>query len=198
MQIVGLCYHCTPMLNLDTSLLEWINHNRWHIADPFLLLVTNTTAYVAILIALTVLVVGFVRKWDEVKWKGYQLVSAYIANAIVVSAMKHLVNRERPFVHNPLIEKLTSGGSPSFPSGHTADAFVIAMSVALIGTRRWIVAAVWIWACLVGYTRMALGVHYPSDVIGSLLIGSVNAYWVHLFFLRKKEKMEKDANLEEI
>ena len=132
------------------------------------------------------------------KWKGYQLVSAYIANAIIVSAMKHLVNRERPFVHNPLIEKLTSGGSPSFPSGHTADAFVIAMSVALIGTRRWIVAAVWIWACLVGYTRMALGVHYPSDVIGSLLIGSVNAYWVHLFFLRKKEKMEKDANLEEI
>lgn len=186
------------MLNLDTSLLEFINHHRWKLMDPFWQFVTNTTSYVAILIALTVLAIGFIRKWDEVKWKGYQLVTALICNSLIVTGLKHLVNRQRPFVTHPLIEKLTSGGSPSFPSGHTADAFVIAMSVALIGTRRWVVVAVWIWAFMIGYTRMALGVHYPSDVVGSMVVASINAYWVHKIFVRKKSGLEKDANLEEI
>jgi undecaprenyl-diphosphatase len=101
----------------------------------------------------------------------------------VITILKHLVNRVRPFKVDKLIEKLSAGGSPSFPSGHTADAFLIAISLTLLFPKhKWSLALVWIWAIVVAYSRMALGVHYPSDVLGSMVIGGLIAVIVNSFF----------------
>jgi membrane-associated phospholipid phosphatase len=67
----------------------------------------------------------------------------------------------------------------SFPSGHTTHAFVLATSVSLVYPEWYIIAPSYIWAGAVGYSRMHLGVHYPSDVWAGALIGSGSAYLCH-------------------
>lgn len=170
----------------DEHILEWINHNRIKGLDGFLVFVTNTAYVTAALITIAVIAFAFIRKNAGLKNKGLQLLSAFVLNSVVINILKYTVNRTRPFKTDKLIEKLSTGGSPSFPSGHTADAFLIAFSLTLLFPKqKWLLLLVWLWAMLVGYTRLALGVHYPSDVLGSIVVGGLVAAVVHFFFVKK-------------
>lgn len=180
----------------DLQLLEWINHNRIKFLDQFFIFITDTAFLAAALIVIIVLLYGIAKKNAVLKVKGWQLVIALVTNSVIVNIIKYAVNRERPFIHNQLIEKLSTGGSPSFPSGHTSDAFMIAFSVSLLFARQkcWLLL-IWVWALLVAYSRIVLGVHYPSDVLGSILIGMLIAFIVNYYF--KKKKANGDAAMVE-
>lgn len=79
--------------------------------------------------------------------------------------------RPRPFVVHPDIIKLVdvSPLKKSFPSGHTTVAFAIAMTI-FFWNKKWGVAAL-VLATLIGLSRVAVGVHYPSDIIGGAVLG---------------------------
>lgn len=79
--------------------------------------------------------------------------------------------RTRPFIRYPFIEKLSTGGNSSFPSGHTLEAFAMATAFTLLLPKRKKPALLFLWASLVAYSRMELGVHYPSDVFAGMVIG---------------------------
>jgi undecaprenyl-diphosphatase len=85
--------------------------------------------------------------------------------------LKSTIRRDRPFV---LIADCSFSVQPSdkfsMPSGHTAAAFLMATLVASIYPVFAIVA--FVWASLVGMSRVILGVHYPSDVLAGALLGS--------------------------
>lgn len=97
-------------------------------------------------------------------------------SAVVTFGLKYTINRDRPFVTYPFIEKLSDADSPSFPSGHTSSAFAVATSLSLCFPKWYVIAPSFLWACSVGYSRMHLGVHYPSDVLVGALIGSASAF----------------------
>lgn len=173
--------------DIDRQLIEWINNNRITSLDIVFIFLTKCATIVSIAIAILVLLYGFYKKDQLFKIRGWQLVAALAMNSIIVNILKYSINRVRPFVHDPLIHKLSTGGSPSFPSGHTADAFVIVVTVSMLFKDKngW-VFLVWIWACAIAYSRIALGVHYPSDVLGGMLVGAFNAYLVQHLFNRRK------------
>lgn len=176
------------LFELDRRVLEWINHNRFEPLDNVFIWITDTAYLVALLIALLILIIGFRNKDVVQKWKGWQLLFAFAINSVIVNILKYTVNRERPFVHDNLIEKLSTGGSPSFPSGHTADAFVIAVYFSLLYPRKWWAQfLIWLWAIAVAYSRMVLGVHYPSDVLGSMFVGTIIAILLHRYFKKRKK-----------
>jgi membrane-associated phospholipid phosphatase len=87
--------------------------------------------------------------------------------------------RERPFLAHPSETLLLVAPShePSFPSDHAVAAFAIAFSVALIG-GRWIGAFYLAGATVVGITRVFVGLHYPGDIAGGVLVGLVAALLV--------------------
>jgi membrane-associated phospholipid phosphatase len=98
--------------------------------------------------------------------------SSVAAVVILTNLMKYTINRPRPFVTYSFIEKESSGGSPSFPSGHTSEAFALATSLSMAYPKWYIIAPSFIWAGAVGYSRMDLGVHYPSDVLAGAVLGA--------------------------
>ena len=185
------------LFDYDIKILEWINHNRINGLDQLLIFVTNTAYVTAALITILVIAIAFSRKNRELKLKGWQLLFAFVLNSIVTNILKHVVNRVRPFKVDKLIEKLSTGGSPSFPSGHTADAFLIAISLTMLFPKqKWWLALVWIWAFVVAYSRMALGVHYPSDVLGSMVIGGLIAVIANSFFKKNYGQKKPDKNFD--
>lgn len=107
-------------------------------------------------------------------WKQWEVVEFFgmLGLAGVVLAIKFLVRRERPQGEWGGIYRNTD--PHSFPSGHAARAFLIAVLAAALAPL-WLGILLWIWAPLVSLARVAMGVHYLSDVIAGALLGIVVA-----------------------
>jgi undecaprenyl-diphosphatase len=103
-------------------------------------------------------------------WKKWAvLLAGSIAVLIVlVFVLKRIIKRPRPEGMWGMIYRKTD--PHSFPSGHAARAFLIAVVVTALGPA-WLAVIFWIWAPLVSVSRVAMGVHYVSDVIGGFLLG---------------------------
>ena len=104
-----------------------------------------------------------------------------IADQLSSHLIKELVQRPRPshaddlkgLVH--LVRNYT-GGAYGFVSSHAANAVGFAMLTVLIFKRSSYSVAISFWAFLVGYSRVYIGVHYPFDVMGGVLVGLFAAY----------------------
>lgn len=94
---------------------------------------------------------------------------------LAAQVLSRLVDRPRPFVAHPAHLELFSGhvADPGFPSDHATAAFAIAVAI-LLRNRRWgavVVAA----AAVLSLVRVAMGIHYPSDVLAGAALGAVSA-----------------------
>lgn len=107
-------------------------------------------------------------------WKQWEVVEFFgIAGlAGVVLAIKFLVRRERPQGQWGGIYRSTD--PHSFPSGHAARSFLIAVIASAFGPM-WLVVALWVWAPLVALARVAMGLHYVSDVVAGAVLGVIVA-----------------------
>jgi undecaprenyl-diphosphatase len=106
------------------------------------------------------------RRWEVVEFMGIAGLAA------VVMGIKFTVRRKRPEGEWGSIYRSTD--PHSFPSGHAARAFLIAV-VASALAPAWLAALLWIWAPLVSIARVAMGVHYVSDVVAGAVLGIVVA-----------------------
>src|SRR5512139_3238903 len=88
--------------------------------------------------------------------------------AVVVMTTKQLIRRRRPEGEWGAIYRNTD--PHSFPSGHAARAFLIAVIATALGPAG-LAVVLWIWAPLVSLARVAMGVHYVSDVVAGSVIG---------------------------
>lgn len=156
----------------DINLLSFVHHNRIFALDSFFISFSFATSFVSISLILLLFAFSINKKSKPIRSKAIILTAAFILSAITSLTLKNTIYRERPFVTHPFIEKLSDAGNSSFPSGHTLEAFAMATAIAFTISNRKITILIFLWAFLVAYSRMILGVHYPSDILGGLLIGS--------------------------
>ena len=122
-------------------------------------------------------------------------ISIGAADAIANYGFKQTIQRPRPSHHNELSEKLhyyvTSkgeeyrGGPYGFVSGHATNSFAIAFFFGFFfwsHKRKGALYLLLLWAAIVAYSRMYLGVHYPSDLLGGGILGGVIAYAAYQIF----------------
>jgi membrane-associated phospholipid phosphatase len=166
----------------DIALLNWLHNHLIPDSIPVLQVISDTTTYVSIGLVFLVIVIAFVKRSKPMRRQFFMLVTVLLLVAGVSQGLKSLIDRDRPFTTYPTIEKLSSGGDSSFPSGHTMEAFAMATAISLLFSRKKIIIPVCTWAIMVAYSRMALGVHYPSDVLAGILIGTFIGWFVPWIF----------------
>ncbi len=103
--------------------------------------------------------------WKQ--WAIIELVGISVLAALVMS-LKFIIRRRRPEGEWGSIYRNTD--PHSFPSGHAARAFMIAVMAAGLGPG-WLAVILWIWAPLVSLARVAMGVHYVSDIVAGFIVG---------------------------
>ena len=102
-----------------------------------------------------------------------QILLSIAALAASVLIVKFIFRRRRPEGEWGSLYRMTD--PHSFPSGHAARAFLIAALVAAWGPA-WLLPIVLLWAPLVALARVAMGLHYLSDIVGGALLGLAGAW----------------------
>jgi membrane-associated phospholipid phosphatase len=165
--------------NPDIDLLKKINIDRNKKLDNGLIFISNTVSPVSIGLPLLTLGVGLAKRDATIKQDGLYLLispsSAYLLN----TGIKSLIKRPRPYETYPVLDNIKTEDTYSFPSGHTSAAFNAATSLVLAYPKYYVAIPAYLWAGTAAYSRMHLGVHYPSDVLGGILVGSGTAFLSH-------------------
>jgi undecaprenyl-diphosphatase len=111
-----------------------------------------------------------------------------LADQISVKCFKFVFERLRPS-HNPEIKNQVNilngyrGGQFGFVSSHAANTFALAAFTTRLFRNRYFAWFIFIWAAVVSYSRIYLGVHYPLDILGGAILGMILGYLV--FYLYK-------------
>jgi membrane-associated phospholipid phosphatase len=194
--LIAMNFKCVRAQNMDSDLLKNITGNYAPKTGSVMLGFTQSDTPISLGIPAAFLVYGHLKKDQETFFSGLEMLSAPAMNGFATHALKISFERERPFNAYPNeIIKHTSAGSFSFPSGHTSMAFATATSISLLYPKWYVVIPAYAWASTVAYSRMYLGVHYPSDVLAGALIGSGISLLVHYTFKVIKRNGKLHVNM---
>lgn len=140
---------------------------------------STTSKYISVGVPVGYFVAGLIHDNKDLKQKAAYTTAAILLNTATTTLLKNVVKRERPYNTYTGIYPDKIESDFAFPSGHTSSAFATATSLA-ITTKKWYIAVPALaWSAGVGYSRIYLGQHYPSDVIMGALVGSSSALICH-------------------
>lgn len=186
--------------NWDLKQLEDINISRNFKMDKTLNFVSNTSDVFAIGLPVGLLAAGYIGDNAELKREGFNAATTTFATYGIGFILKKAVDRNRPYLDHPQIKNYKDFSGGSFPSGSTALAFSTATSLSLSYPKWYVIVPSALYASTVGYSRLHLGAHYPSDVLAGAAIGVGTAFasrklnqWIRN---EGKKKKLKNQNLE--
>lgn len=162
--------------NLDIDLLHSINSGNSTSWDNTNKILSKSMAPISIAAPASMLLYGILAHDSATKRNSVVVGAGLLTSTVITMAMKYSFNRARPFTTYSFIVQKGEGGGPSFCSGHTSSAFATATSLSLIYPKWYVIAPSFLWASAVGYSRMELGVHYPSDVLTGAIIGAGSSW----------------------
>ena len=180
----------------DTALFMFLNGIHGELMDQLMVLISGKFEWIPLYILLLVLI-GI-----KIGWKNLIIVIPFVIILIVFTdqtsvMIKNLVERLRP-CHNPLIMEQVHivnghcGGQFGFVSSHAANTFGLAAFVGLLlkPFYKHVLLILLIWALVVSYSRIYLGVHYPLDIIMGASLGVFIGYYVHRLYARVSGKLK--------
>ena len=194
------------LLHIDTEILLAINgwHAPW--ADTLMWIISAKATWIPLYVLLIGLLIWRYRKPAPTSVKWLQRVPACVVMIVVIALavgaadfiasgiLKDLVARPRP-TRVPELEgvlHIVNGyrsGQYGFASSHAANTMACALLFSLIWRNKIATCGLMLWVAANCYSRMYLGVHYPTDILGGLMIGTLTAlvgYWV----LRRMHSVE--------
>lgn len=158
--------------------------------------VSSLAEPISVGIPASMLLVSIINHDKKLQKQSFEILGSLAIATITTQLLKRIVNRPRPYESYPDIYPDVYESGKSFPSGHTTTAFSTAAALTLT-TKKWYIAVpAFAWATSVGYSRMYLGQHYPSDVLMGAAVGTASAFASH--WIMKKIALKKKETIKQI
>jgi undecaprenyl-diphosphatase len=170
------------ILELDTQLFLFLNGLNSPFWDKLMWWFSEKEFWYPFY-GLLIIAMAWRYKWNAIFTVVFIALTITLADQISVKVFKEGFERLRPS-HNPDLEGMIhhinnyQGGMYGFVSSHAANTFGLAAFTSLLFRKRWFTWFIFIWAAVVSYSRIYLGVHYPLDIIGGALLGMMLGYLV--------------------
>lgn len=167
------------LINLDKKLFLVLNHFATTGVDPVMRFLSGPVPWILFIIGFLMLLWGIPVNRFRNRYLlivGSLILAYAISEQTSVHLFKEVFMRLRP-CHEPTLAgqvRLVAnscGGQFGFVSTHAANSFNLAIFTALLIHRRWFTISMFTWAILISYSRIYIGVHYPGDVIGGMVLG---------------------------
>ena len=184
----------------DRLVLSWFNGSNSVFLDGWMSALTSGFTWLALYASLFYLVVKNNETMGQIMLVvGCALACVGLADIMADVIVKPLVERWRPsndpiFKYDVSVVDGYRGTSYGFFSAHAANTFSLALFFCMLVRSRVLSVALVVWSFVNCYTRMYLGLHYPSDIVCGLLWGSVCAIGVYYFYLRVSRRMFGEDN----
>lgn len=178
--------------DIDTEVLLAIN--GWHSAfqDAFWWLISAKWASALLVLALAWILLHQNRR-HAVLVLAMLVLTFVLADQLSSGLVKPLVERLRPTWDHSLDNMVHTvnnyrGGMFGFASSHAANSFAASMLIALIMRHRLVTISMFTWALLQCYSRVYLGVHYPGDILGGIVIGTLVGWltWLLMRWIQRR------------
>lgn len=178
--------------NIDLSIMMFVQENlRGEIGNAIMKFITHLGDGGWFWIAIGVVLLLF----KKTRVAGFSVLISLAINAFFTNmTLKDLIARPRPFhVSEAIVPLIAHPSSFSFPSGHTSGSLTAAFALYKTMPKKVGIPAV-ILASLIGLSRIYVGVHYPTDVLGGLAVAIVSSIW-GCFLVKYVDKHRKKRNL---
>jgi undecaprenyl-diphosphatase len=164
--------------NIDINWLRSVNYNsdKTEMSYKAMNGLSKSVYFVAAGVPLAQLAVGYSTGDKETIRNGWVSLAGQGLTQVITFAGKNTIRRERPYLKYPDIHTNVYDDTYSFPSGHTSMAFSTATMLSLQYPKWYVIVPSFAYAGAVGYSRMYLGRHYPSDVFAGAVVGAGTSY----------------------
>lgn len=173
---------------MNYELFQQINGLAGHsrLLDSLMVFLSDSVPYVAVLLMLYLWFIGNKHKGIKIRYTALYAVFSSIF-ALLINAVIHFVYyHPRPFVGHHVHQLVSHAADSSFVSDHTVLVFAIAWTLFIRNNPgKYIIL---LWATMVGLSRIYIGVHYPFDVIGGILLSLVTSTLV-IYFSNRLEPL---------
>lgn len=178
---------------IDIEVFKFLNGYHNVFFDQFMWLVSAKLAWIPMCLAL--LFVIFRNNWrNGMAALVFVALTITLCDQISSGLIKHAVERFRPTHTEGLMQIVHTvngyvGGNYGFVSSHAANSFGVAMLLALLFKNRLFSWLIFSWAIILSYSRIYLGVHFPGDIIGGIMVGLFVAtvlYKIYTHLLMKR------------
>lgn len=171
---------------MDDQILINLSETRTPEKTGFFLFLSKNNDVVNIGVPVGLLAAGIIADDKEMRQNALYVASSSAVNTLVTLLIKKIVKRPRPFLGNVKINAVYQPSHYSFPSGHTSTSFTTATALSHAYPKWYVIAPAYLWAGSVSFSRLYLGVHYPTDVAAGAILGTGTAF--SMGFLRPDKK----------
>jgi membrane-associated phospholipid phosphatase len=178
----GAYAQSSGLQQFDDRVMIDLANNRTPEKTSFFLFMSNTYKYGDIGTPAALLVGGIIGNNQQMRQNALYVGSSTAISYGLTYLIKIIVKRPRPFVKNINIIPVYRAANYSFPSGHTSSTFATATALSIAYPKWYVIGPAYLWAGSIAYSRMYLGVHYPTDVAAGMVVGGGSA--ASMLFLR--------------
>lgn len=188
------------LIEADNSVLALFNGSDSIFLDNLAVTLTSGLTWIPLYLSLLYVVIKNNETMKQIMLiLGCVILCVFLSDGITDFIVKPLVARQRPS-YDPLmkysidiVNDIRATGY-SFFSAHAANTFSIALFFSLLIRNRTFIIAIVLWSLLNCWTRLYLGVHYPSDIIVGLLWGAMAGFIVYYIYIRVYLRMHPAFN----
>lgn len=171
------------LIQFDKELLIWLNSLNSPFLDVVMMFFTRKEFWIPLYLLLVYQIYKIKGK-ESILWILSAFVLIFLCDQISTQLFKNVFERYRPS-HDPSLEGIVNlvsgykGGQYGFVSSHATNSFGFALFTSLLFRNKLYSVFIFSWSLLIIYTRIYLGVHFPGDVIGGMILGLILGYIIY-------------------